>query len=66
MQRSKKSDRIRACELAAQVMAGRPEDNPAPLLWCLTVFFESYIEHGCKGTQKEFGPKKLVQLKVVK
>lgn len=60
-----RADRIKACELAAQVMAGRPNDTPAPLLWCLTVFFESYIEHGARATQKDFGPKNPVKLRVV-
>ena len=64
--RSLKRDRIKACELAAIVMAGRPGDNPAPLVWSLAVFFESYIAEGANGTQRDFGPKKPVKLRVVR
>jgi hypothetical protein len=55
-----------ACQYAATVMAGRPNDGAAPLLWSLTVFFESYLAHGSAWTQKPFGPTKAVKLKVVK
>jgi hypothetical protein len=57
--------REKACELAAIVMAGRPEDQVTPLLWSMTVFFESYMAHGCTWTAKDFGPKKPAKLKVV-
>ena len=63
--RYSKRDRVKACELAALVMAGRPDDNPAPLVWSLAVFFESYIAYGAEGTRKDFGPKKAVKLRVV-
>jgi hypothetical protein len=52
-----KKIRIKACELAAMVLAGCPEDKPMPLLWSLAVFFESYIRGGAEATEKEFGPK---------
>lgn len=58
--------RLEACRLAAQVMAGRPSDTPAPLLWSLAVFFEMYIASGCGATQKDFGPKSPAKLKVVR
>lgn len=58
--------RTEACRLAAQVIASRPEDKPAPLLWSLTVFFEAYILGGAEATVKNFAPKKPVRLKVVR
>lgn len=58
--------RREACRLAAQVMAGRPEDKPAPLLWSLTVFFESYMCKGSEGTAKDFGPRDPVELKAIR
>lgn len=63
---SKKSSRIKACELAAIVMAGRPNDNCAPLLWSLAVFFEEYIGVGASGTAREFGPKKPIKLRAIR
>jgi len=57
--------RTEACRMAAQVMAGRPGDTPAPLLWSLSVFFEMYIAQGCDATAEDFGPKKPVKLKAV-
>jgi hypothetical protein len=56
--------REKACQMAAQVMAGRPDEEVVPLLWSLTVFFESYMARGCTWTQKNFGPKKPVKLKI--
>ena len=58
--------RLEACRLAALVMAGRPDDSPAPLLWSMAVFFESYISFGSEYTMKDFGPKKPVKLKTVR
>ena len=58
--------RIRACELAAQVMASRPEITLAPTCWSLAVFFESYIVGGSAATMKPFGPKKPTKLKTVR
>lgn len=55
--------RIKAVELAAQVLAARQDLEICPHAWCLSVFFESYIEHGSAGTQKDFGPKKPTKLK---
>ncbi len=59
-----KKVRIKACELAAEVMSGRPDDLCIPNLWSLAVFFERYIDAGSSGTIKDFGPKKPVKLKV--
>ncbi len=61
-----KKVRIKACELAAQVMSSRPNDLCTPQLWSLAVFFQSYIEHGPDWTEQPFGPKKPQKLKVVK
>jgi len=64
---SKRGFQVRreACRLAAQVMAGRPNDTPSPLIWSLSVFFEKYILEGAAKTQKDFGPKKAAKLKLV-
>jgi hypothetical protein len=64
---TKQAERARteACRCAAVVLAGRPDDTIAPLCWSLATFFESYIAHGSKWTQKDFGPKKAVKLKLV-
>lgn len=64
--RSKRSTRIKACELAATVMAHRTDVSTAPLLWSLAVFFENYIDGGAKATMKDFGPNKPVKLMAVK
>lgn len=58
--------RTEACRLAALIMAGRPDDSPAPLIWSLSVFFEKYIMEGCEATVKEFGPKRPTRLRVAK
>ena len=58
--------RTEACRLAALVMAGRPNDAPAPLLWSLAVFFEAYIGRGSERTRRNFGPKKPTKLRVVR
>jgi hypothetical protein len=63
--RSRRSTRIKACQLAALVLSGRPNDELVPRAWSLTVFFENYIDQGAAGTRKDFGPKKAVKLKVV-
>lgn len=57
MSRSTRKTRIKACELAAQVMAERVFDTPAPMLWSLAVFFENYIDKGAKATLRDFGPR---------
>jgi hypothetical protein len=62
--RKHRASRIKACKLAAKVMAGRPDDQVVPMLWSLCVFFENYIDCGAKWTQKDFGPKKPVKLRV--
>lgn len=46
-----------ACQLAADVMASRPDVELAPALWSLSVFFESYMARGSAATRKPFGPK---------
>lgn len=66
MVESRRATRVKACELAAQVMAGRPYEVPAPLLWSLAVFFETYSDAGCAATRKGFGPKNPIKLRVVK
>lgn len=64
--RSLKKDRIKACELAAQVMHGKGTEGALmPQMWSITVFFEQYITLGAAGTMKDFGPKKPKKLKVV-
>jgi hypothetical protein len=51
--KSLKSDRIKACELAAQVMQGAGMDGAiGPRLMSVTVFFENYIAEGCGATDK--------------
>jgi hypothetical protein len=50
--------RTTACEMAAQVMASRPDKPLMPMGWNLAVFFESYMVYGASGTAKAFGPKK--------
>lgn len=57
--------REKACECAAQVLAGRPNLELHPLAWSLTVFFETYLWDGALGTRKDFGPKKPLKLKAV-
>lgn len=65
--RSRRSTRIKACELAAQVMRHRDSPEPlAPQLWSLCVFFECYINDGANATAKPFGPKKPKKLKIVR
>lgn len=64
--RSRRRDRLAALQMAATVMAGHDSDLAyAPKLWSLSVFFERYLTHGCRGTQKDFGPKKPVKLRKV-
>lgn len=64
----REAERIRteACRCAALIMANRPNDTPAPLVWSLAVFFETYISDGSKRTLKEFGPKPPTKLTSVK
>lgn len=62
------AQRIReiACQCAAQAIVCRQEgEAPIPLLWSMTVFFESYIHEGSQGTREEFGPIDPVELKAV-
>lgn len=62
------SIRARACEMAAEVLAGRAweDHSPMPLGWSLAVFLESYMLKGAKGTLREFGPKHPKKLKLVR
>jgi hypothetical protein len=67
--RPKEARRIRqrACKYAAIVLSTRKdEDSLAPLAFSLAVFFESYIAGGSAATEKDFGPKKPVKLKVIR
>lgn len=62
-----REDRIKACELAAIAISKHDmSEGYSPVVWCLAVFFESYIQHGAEGTRKEFGPSKPAKLKMVK
>jgi len=60
--------RWQACKMAARVMQGRAngEEPLSPLIWSLTVFFESYMVSGSEQTQADFGPKEAVELQTVK
>lgn len=56
-----------ACELAADLIAAREETDPAQLM-ALCVFFESYIGHGSRWTEKHMklmAPSKAPILKLV-
>lgn len=41
------------------------DDEIAPRVWSLAVFFESYMWEGSEGTRDSFGPKEPVNLKAV-
>ena len=41
------------------------EDEIAPRVWSLTVFFEAYMWDGAAGTAADFGPKEPVELRSV-
>lgn len=58
--------RIEACRLAAEAFnsPAMTGTNAANDLWCLAVFFETYIRDGAKGTRKDFGPKGPAKLRV--
>ena len=62
------AQRIRAlaCEQAARVMAGRPDEPLLCGLWQAAAFFESYITMGHAATERDFGPKAPVKLSLVK
>lgn len=52
-ERSYKATRIKACELAAQMMHGQgAADDIGSRLMSLVVFFETYIDCGCDETDK--------------
>jgi hypothetical protein len=64
--KSRKSDRIKACELAARVLQGRGTEVLVPRLWSVVTFFEAYIADGANGTLEEFGPKEPVRIGLAK
>lgn len=68
MKKSSLGIRIKACELAAEVLAGHAWEDaaPMPLGWSLAVFFEGYMLKGAKGTLKDFGPKRPRKLKSIR
>ena len=58
-----RANRIKACELAAQVVGQTQGEVSAAKLMALTIFFESYIEHGSEWTSENM---KLMTRKKVK
>lgn len=49
--------------MAATAIQGKgTDDEIAPRVWSLAVFFESYMAHGAEGTREDFGPKEPVKL----
>lgn len=55
--------RWQACKMAATAIQGKgTDDEIAPRVWSLAVFFESYMAHGAEGTREDFGPKEPVKL----
>ena len=63
-----RANRIKACELAAQVVGSIEGDVSAAKLMALTIFFESYIEHGSEWTSdnmKLMSRRKVKNLRVV-
>ena len=67
---STKATRVKACELAAQCIAGQfvTGDISASKLMSLCVFFENYIDIGAEKTEEAMHllrPRKVKNLKVV-
>lgn len=60
--------RREACRLAATSIRTHEvsDGSYAPMLWCLTVFFEQYLRDGAEGTKDDFGPKEPVNLEEIK
>ena len=60
--------RREACRLAAQAAQGPWSQgrDVSHLLWSLTVFFELYLRHGGDETQKDFGPKEVIELGILR
>ena len=50
---SRRADRVKACELAAQCLQGQcgPEIGVGGRMMSLVVFFETYIAEGCDATE---------------
>jgi hypothetical protein len=57
--------RWQACKMAALAIQNQDKTDCIPLLWSMTVFFESYMWVGSEGTHADFGPKEPVELKEV-
>jgi hypothetical protein len=58
--------RIKACECASRALGGKlTNEGMSPLVWSVTVFFETYILTGSHGTRKEFGPSDPVKLEAI-
>ena len=57
--------RWQACKMAACAIQNQDKTDCIPLLWSMTVFFESYIWEGSAGTRASFGPKEPIDLKEV-
>jgi hypothetical protein len=59
--------RREACRLAALAMQHADYNEAVcPMLWSMTVFFESYLHYGSEGTATDFGPKEPVELEAVR
>ncbi len=61
--------RWQACKMAAIVFSNRQhgsDEAVSPMIWSVTVFFESYMIDGADGTLEDFGPKEPTELKVQK
>ncbi len=57
--------RREACRMAALAIQNQDKTDCIPLLWSMTVFFESYMWDGSVGTRDSFGPKEPVELRSV-
>lgn len=58
--------RREACKMAAVAIQNHTdEDEIAPRVWSLAVFFENYMCEGAAATQADFGPKEPAQLKAI-
>lgn len=58
--------RLDALALAAEAFKSGAVNhgNPGNDLWCLAVFFETYLREGSAGTSRDFGPKGPAKLKI--
>ena len=60
--------RWQACRMAALVFSNRQhgsDEAVSPMIWSVTVFFESYLREGAEGTREDFGPRAPVELREV-